>query len=410
MQRTRRLTFRAAALPVLLAAAASTAGCFSYKEHRVAQIGIGPASRYEGELPPVFAAADLLPAGLLKGRYHEVVADVPVMEYHLLFIIRTPQGDIRALGRNMLELRLRELRAAELAIDLADRHKVFPDVRAEVIKLFDRAVPVLADPVGAHATQPEALLVDAGDELDATGRRAGSPYRRKLAAALGCDPGTYNPLLRGLLDALAGKTQLSDAQLAAIPANNVRVSGVLDGEGEALRFFAAHTPEETVAEIRSRLKSAGAPDAAVDRFVANPSSTLAEKLVASAVAARLKGIENAGEALSHAGEVRNEITSLNRLAAVQRLAAEHERNPIVQLRIGTAIGARHKDGGVTVLLPGDYMTATKELEDLVAAFRRKNPDAPARVFALGAVSAQARKLLEDAKFTVIETAPIGRKP
>jgi hypothetical protein len=149
------------------------------------------------------------------------------------------------------------------------------------------------------------------------------------------------------------------------------VSGVLDGEGEALRFFAAKTPAETVAEINSRLKGVGAPDAAVDRFVANPSSTLTEKLAASAAAARLKGIENAGEAMSHAGEVRNEITSLNRLAAVQRLAAEHECSPIARLRIGPVIAARHRDGGVTALLPGDHTTATAELDELIDEI--KNP-------------------------------------
>lgn len=77
-----------------------------------------PAARLRGEPAPVFRAGDVLPREVLRGANYEIEDRVEIKDYGFVFRIRTRYGVIPALGREMLELRLREMGAIERAARL----------------------------------------------------------------------------------------------------------------------------------------------------------------------------------------------------------------------------------------------------------------------------------------------------
>src|SRR5262245_2340668 len=150
-----------------------------------------------------FNARDVIDEQLLRGPGYVIEDTVRVHDYRFVFYMKTSYGRLPVLGVPMLELRLREMHAIAAASDLADDPQA---VQGIVRTLVDTPRGL-----GVLLTEPEQSVRRAGvgfrrmaDRLtERDDRQAGGPVRRQVAADLGCDPETRNPILDRLLDQVA---------------------------------------------------------------------------------------------------------------------------------------------------------------------------------------------------------------
>ena len=94
----------------------------------------------------MFRVQEVLSEEIIQGPDYVIAQDVPVRNYKYLFTIRTSYGQINALGRNMLEQRLREMHAIENARRLLDDPQLVNGV-IETLKETPQGIGVLRNPV-----------------------------------------------------------------------------------------------------------------------------------------------------------------------------------------------------------------------------------------------------------------------
>ncbi len=157
-------------------------------------------NRWQAEPAPVFRVQEVVAAEFIQGPDYHIAVDVPVREYKYLFTIRTPYGDMQALGRNMLEQRLGEMHAIENARKIVRDPQLVKGV-VETLRQTPQGVRVvLTDPGGTILRAPKGFQRMASNLLSPQNFRAGGEDRRRFAIEIGCDPETTNPLLIPLLD------------------------------------------------------------------------------------------------------------------------------------------------------------------------------------------------------------------
>ena len=83
-----------------------------------------PAGRSQGEMAPAFSASRVLPKEILQGPNYWITDTVKVEEYKYIFTVKSKFGEFTANGREMLDLRLRELKSIEAARELAKDPRV----------------------------------------------------------------------------------------------------------------------------------------------------------------------------------------------------------------------------------------------------------------------------------------------
>jgi len=69
-----------------------------------------PAGRSQGEKAPEFSVYQVLPKEILRGSNYRLAERVPVEEYQYVITVKSDFGEIIVRGRDMLGLRLCELK------------------------------------------------------------------------------------------------------------------------------------------------------------------------------------------------------------------------------------------------------------------------------------------------------------
>src|SRR5262249_46122996 len=231
-------------VPLLLLAAAAPAGepAPSAGAAAVASREAG-AARAAGTFatPPVLAAADVLPAALLKGPHHRVLPEVSSDGYMEHFRIESDFGPFTAAGRRLLAVRVREI-AAIAQLEETSKTKVFLESAGKAaMKPVTSAAKLVEDPAGTVKGIPGGVsrafgrlkrtassaggaakdAVDGDDGKEKEGAAADtrsngdkaqdlakswlgiSAAHRKWAQKLGVDPYSSNAVLREKLDGVA---------------------------------------------------------------------------------------------------------------------------------------------------------------------------------------------------------------
>ena len=324
--------------------------------------------------PAVIDAASILPASMLSDRSYRIARELPVSDHRFQFSIATQYGTFPASGILLLEKRLSELRAIEEAARLG-QGAVALDTAWKTLKQTPRgAGHLLSDPLGTLAAAPSGFQRMAGSVVNPVDRRSGSKARRQLAANLGVDPETRNPVLRHLL------TELATRQLVGSTTTKIGLSAAVPGLGmlstmeEYREQISSMNPHEILAEIDRELASLAVWKPARDEFVRNPRWTVLEKLTFMKFYRQFARVEHADVMVYLASRDATEADVLRRLAELRLLAQLHRTDGIATLSNGGLPVAVLRGGQIVGVCSVDYLVNTEAVRTAATAFRQANPD------------------------------------
>ena len=368
-----------------------------------------PTSRSQGEAAPVFRADQVIPPHLVRGSNYRIAGRVPVEEYEYIFSIKSDFGDIEARGRDMLDLRLRELKSIESAKKLSKDPKVVDGVLDPLKDTGKGFMLLVTEPLESLKRAPRGFSRMVNQYTDPSDRRAGSPARRKLATELDCDPETTNPVLKKLLDDMAmqqfGGSLLTRAAISFVPGLSL-----LPATAEIKDTIANSPPSVINDGIDKKLEAAGVEKSIRSRFHKSAAFTTMQRLQLMELFTALNSAGDAAALLEGAAEARNQSEALGAIREGKMLVDIHKRKPIVRLEFVGMPLAVLGDQTRVIVCPYDYVTNTQELAEGVSAYRAKNPNVKTVFVSADRVSPAARKTLESANITVVEGGPSNWRP
>ena len=360
-----------------------------------------PAGRSQGETAPAFRANWVLPKETLRGSNYRVVERVQVEEYQYVFTVKSDFGSITARGRDMLDLRLRELKSIEAARELSKDPKVVDGILGPLKDTGKGVELLVTEPLETIGRAPKGFSLMVNQYLDPADRRAGSADRRKLATKLDCDPETTNPVLKKLLDEMAlelgGGGLLVQAAMSFVPGLSV-----LPTTAQMKETIANSPPSVINDEIDKELEAAGVEKSIRSRFRRSASFTTMQRLHLMSQFRALDGIQNRGALIESAAEAHTEAEALGSIREGKMLVDIRERKPIRRLEFVGLPLAMLNNGTHVVVCPYDYLTNTLELGDGVDAYRASNPNVTTVLVTAGRVSPAARKTIESARIKIVE--------
>jgi hypothetical protein len=367
----------------------------------------GPAERYQGEQPATFRASAILPWEVLVGPDYRIEETVPVADYMYLFTIRTSYGVIPARGRDMLALRLQEMAAIQRARRLSEANHIAEGAKESLEKTGQGLNELLMDPGGTILRAPAGFNRMIKEELDSSDRRAGSEARRRVAAMVGCDPETQNPVLKKLLDRMGMEQKIGglitgQALDAALPG-----VGLLATTAEVTQLVATTPPHEINARIEQELGLLGVSEALRRKFCGDMNYTTMQRLFFLTTLRRLRGVGNLSVLVQAAAEVVDEAEGLAAMHEASMLAELHARRPIARLDLVGLPVAVLRDGQCVCVSAADYLTNTLEVRNLIASFRQTYPRATAIFAVVGLASPQAKRSFASAGITLAENGSLG---
>jgi hypothetical protein len=407
--------------------------------------GARPASAqgaYEG--PAAVKAADVLPAGLLKGPHYTLGDDVGTPGYFHEFVIRSDYGDFPAEGTAMLYVRLGEVQALA-ALEEVSKSEVFLQAAgASVLNVGKSVGKAVTDPeatvkgIGAgvqrfgenlgrktkktaesaeEAVQGgEGQASDAGgesasDKAVAAGASAAKSHfgvtgaARRWAQKLGVDPYTSNQVLAKALEEI-GKVDAAGgiAAKAVVP-----VPTVVSKAAEVSDLVWGKDPEELAKLNEQRLAELGVDTQGAAAFLKSAafSPSKQTRFVAALHAVRATGcadyVETAGEASS---ETEAEFFA----ESAEMLAALHARDRVeAVLTDSRAMVARVGGARAVALLPLDSIRWTeasrRALTEIGERARKELSAGALEIRVTGRMSPAAKKEAEAIGWTVSQGVP-----
>lgn len=349
-----------------------------------------------------FEARDLLSESILSGEHYRIESAVTLKNHHYEFVIVTRWGKLPARGLNMLHLRLHELDAIERALRERWAPKELEGAFRTLRKTPEGALMILADPIGTIFRTPKNLKRLAAPALNEQDRRAGIDVRRRLAAKLGCDPETSNPILKMLLDELtlrekagnlAGKIGLS----AVVPG-----LGLLSLNADMQNDIVNLLPSEINAKIDAELSQLGSPADVRKRFLESRAFTTTGRLVFMSQLRKMRQIPGAVSLVENASTAQDETQALGVLEENWMLLKLIEKHPKLEISfIGLPV-ATLEDESVSVLASVDYLSESQYFETLRETLRRRYPTQKIELQLAGRASESARRLLTESKISVSE--------
>jgi hypothetical protein len=378
---------------IILVMTAVFGGCATLPE--------APAGRFQGEITPVFSAYKMLPKEVLKGSNYRIAADVPVKEYQYVFTVESDFGTITARGRQMLGLRLGELKSIEAARKLSKDPLVVNGVLSPLKDTKKGLELIITEPLESLERAPEGLGLMVDQYTDPADRRAGSPDRRRLATRLNCDPETANPVLKKLLDEMTlelfSGSLVTQAAMFLVPG-----LGVPATTAQMKELITNKPPSAINNEINDELEAAGVEKSVRTRFHKSAAFTTLQRLQLMDQFRALEGVQNRAALIERAAQAYNEADALSSIREGKMLADIRKRKPIRKLEFVGLSLAELNDGTGVLVCPYDYVTSTRELADCVNGYRMSNPNVTAVFVTAGRVSPLARETIEGLRIRIVE--------
>ena len=355
---------------------------------------IGSVAQGQQQAELRFKAASILPASILQTNTYKIADTVLLRDHEFQFNIETKYGTFPVTGIPLLEKRLSELRAIEEASRLSSQPVAVSSAWATLKRTPQGAEHLLTDPFGTFKRAPTGIRKMAANFVDPVSRRAGSTHRRKLAANLGVDSETRNPVLSHLLSELAarefvGSSATKFALSAAIPG-----LGTLASMEDLRDIVASRSPHELLQELDTELTRMGTWAPAKDAFVKSGKWTLLEKLTFVQSYKQLASIKHSDLLIYMANRDESEADILRRLIIVRLLAELHSKNPIQSLSDAGLPIAWLQNGQIVGVCSVDYLTNSNEVQQVAMGFRKNNPGKSISLLSAGWVSPGAGKTLE----------------
>ena len=361
-----------------------------------------PAGRSQGEFVLAFSASLILPKEILQGPNYQIAEHVPVDEYQYAFTVNSDFGTITARGRDMLYLRLRELKSIEAAQKLSkDPH--FVNGILTPLKDTEKGLKLIfTEPLESLERAPKGIDLMVNQYIDPADQRAGSPDRRKLATELDCDPETANPVLKKLLDEMTlelfGGSLLTQAAMSFVPGLSVPAT-----TAQMKEMIANSPPSAINDELDEELEAAGVERSIRSRFRYSTAFTTMQRLQLIDQFRALDGVQNRAALIEVAAKAHTEAEALSSIRKGKMLADIRKRTPIQLLKfVGLFPLAVLNNGTHVLICPYDYVTSTRELDNYVNAYRTSNPNVTTVLVTADRVSPAARKTIESARIRIAE--------
>jgi len=339
--------------------------------------------------PLLFRASDILRPEVLKGAHYEIGPKVTLENYRFVFEVRTNWGMIKAHGMPMLELRLQEMKAIDRARLIA-RDPQLIDGILHAIKMTPKgAYVVLTDPIGSIRRIPQGLQRTISTPFIEADQRAGSDVRRRIAVEIGCDPETTNPILVRLLDEMS--MQKGIGSLAAQVGMNVALPGLalLPVTAQFKETLATKLPHEIIPIIDAELAELGVAPATRARFTMSRHYTTTQKLVFMHYLRRLPG-EHRAALVEGAADVSSEAEALSAVYELKMLLdLSKSLRPVRYEYLGLPVAVVH-DGSNLIVTATDYIHASPQLDEMLAAYRRNYPEKSSVMYISGRVTPEAQ--------------------
>ncbi|MHC4086100.1 MAG: hypothetical protein ACYSWZ_16590 [Planctomycetota bacterium] len=365
---------------------------------------IAPAGRFQGESGAVFSSNRILPQQVLRGSNYRLAESVLVSEYQYVFTVKSDFGTITASGRDMLGLRLRELKSIETATKLSKYPLVVEGILSPLRSTEKGLDLIINEPFESIERTPQGLDLMMDQYRDPADRRAGSPARRKLSIELDCDPETRNPVLKKLLDELtlyvAGGSLLTSAAMSYIPVPGL---SVLSMTAKMKELIVNSPPSAINGKIDSELEAAGVESSIRFQFRYSSAFTTVQRLQLMEQFRALAGVQNRAALIEVAAKAHTEAEAFSSIRKGKMLADIRKRKPIRQLKfVGLFPLAVLNNGTHVLICPYDYVTSTREVGNYVDAYRASNPNVTTVLVTAGRVSPAGLKKVESARIRIVE--------
>lgn len=349
----------------------------------------------------------ILSADLIQTNAYRIAPEVSVRDHLFQFNVETKYGTLQVAGLPLLEKRLSELQAIEEIGTLGNETAAITSAWATLKETPRGAGHLLTDPMGTLSVAPRGFGRMAANFIDPVARRTGSKTRRQLAANLGVDSETRNPVLDALLDRMVarkfvGSTAAKLALSAALPG-----LGTLSSLEEARQSTATRSPHELVVDMDTELTRLGVWAPVKDAFLRNRSWTLLEKVAFVGFYRQLAGVQHADVMLYLANQDTTESDILRRLIEMRLLTELQAKQKILTISEAGLPIAWLADGQIVGVCSVDHLTNTKTVQDVAQGFRSANPDRNITLFSTGWVSAEAGKTLDANKITFLRPGSLN---
>ena len=389
---------------------------------------------------PRLQARDLLAADLLQGPMHQVESEVPVAGYMGQFTIRSDFGQIEVSSAEMARVRIAELDAVERLRERTSTN-AFAEALGESAANRVRAVEqTVADPIGtaksigrgvgrlfgrarravenrlagddnetpaAVAAPPNGDAPSSGEpsSADRVAGAAESATRwffgyngavRRVAAAVGADPYTTNPLLAEQFDRLA-KAAIAGGRVLGFFVPYIPAVSEAARLGSLSWSLSREDLEERNREV---LLDMGVDDDTIRRFQRNEAYSPTVQTALVLALESLEDIENRSALVGTAMTATTEVGARMYVRSAHLLAAARDAGqPLQRGRgYGRALAAEVQGGGLVVAAAVDYLPLDPE----VATALVSREACPCELWITGFASEEARERHREAGWILRE--------
>jgi hypothetical protein len=376
------------------------------------------------EKPPVFDAARILPAKLLKSSYHSVGSKVSNDGQMNRYTIKSKFGTVTADSTAELKIRVDEMRALAAMERVSNSGQFTRQVKEGGKNVVAGAKALVNRPVdtvkGAFAAIG-ALAGRVGDALmgdplsDAEGSRVEnvigfSSTKRDYAAEFHADPFSTNPLLQNRLEEIAlygysGK--IATSAVSAVIPGGVGVFVSAAKTSDWLEGIPVQTPPSELRKTnREKLVGMGVSPDVIDLFEGNTVYSPVQQTKFVQELARMNGTTDRGNFVKFAVLARNSNAAFFRARQAEMYANLNKVTPVERfVRVGTNGAARLANGTVVFCFPLDYLAWTENNAKLAESLDRQVSALPdihgKEIHIAGGISSKARKALEDLGWKVL---------
>ena len=378
------------------------------------------------EKPPVQEASSILPIQLREGPHHRVDETVRSDGFLRLYTIVSDYGTFHVVSDELLRQRLQEIDAlAELtmleenpdfqaAIETADSRPFI----AKWNLVREPSPEVRGMPEGAwqeilHADHAEA------DDRGEQEHRALRTYlefeatKRDIAAHLGVDPYSANPVLQRALNQAGLVVWAGDLDPGTMDAGSRAEKGVVhpfaDEDARLAQLLGEDGPEDLRRLNRIELAVMGIPTPLAERALVHPWLTPRHRTIMLASLVALDGVKNRRAFVEAVLEAHNETDALIYQRVIEMLRAIHERvTPIARLGTdGRFVRAYTVDGRRITPVEVDYLVWTRPTMRFAEEGTAPEPDGstpPRELWLSGVASPKALAELQRRGYQVVERA------
>jgi hypothetical protein len=384
------------------------------------------------EVPPVLRASEILKPEFLAGPRHRVREAVPTSSGANRYVINSDYGTFEADGNHLLEERVAEIAAIEKLKQIERSDEYAKALERAAKSPFVFAENLVKDPAKTVSDVPKGALKLIGrigegvkTAVEGRGGSAGDTAtsvlgvqsaKRQLAAELGVDPYSTNPVLQKELESVAWASFAGGATIKALllpfSGGVVTAAKVASTGSDVQGLLKESSPSDLRVMNREKLLAMEVPKEMAEAFVGNAAFSPTHQTLLVAALSKLEGVKGRPDfvrAAAHLAE--NEQDAIFWQLTASMIAPVHAKKPLDRLVLleGGFPVAIAKDGAVVVALHWDYACWTALAEKFTLAIQKLGSgDKPAFSLGLsGVASPRLKKELESRGFEVRERVTPG---